>query len=82
MYDVPLKILYTNYKGETSVRNIIPQEIYYGKTEWHPQEQWLLQATDVDKGAVRTFAVKDIDFIYGNDDVEKLGKIKKVFEAE
>ncbi|HCT64365.1 MAG TPA: hypothetical protein DIC60_03690 [Lachnospiraceae bacterium] len=82
MYDVPLKILYTNYKGETSIRNIVPQEIYFGKTDWHPKEQWLLQATDVDKGAVRTFAIEDIDFIYGDNDAEKLGKIKRIFDAE
>lgn len=78
MESIPLKILYTNWKGETSVRNIIPQEIYFGSNQWHKEEQWLLQAIDVDKGAQRTFAVGNIDFIYG-DDEKKIERVKREF---
>ena len=53
-------IVYTNYKGKTAVRKIIPQDIYFGSTEWHPENQWLMRAYDVDKEADRTFAIKDI----------------------
>jgi len=54
-------ILYTNYKGETALRKIIPTgKIWFGSTEWHPDEQWLLDAHDVEKGALRNFAMKDI----------------------
>lgn len=55
-----IKILYTNYRGETSERNIIPKEIIFSATEWHPEEQWLLVADDLDKKAERSFAMKDI----------------------
>ena len=55
-----IKIVYTNYKGETAVRTIIPKEIKYGKTEYHPEEQWLLVAFDIEKQAERTFAMKDV----------------------
>ena len=55
-----VKILYTNYRGETSMRNIIPKEIIYSSNEWHKEEQWLLVAYDIDKEANRTFACKDI----------------------
>ena len=55
-----VKIVYTNYRGETSVRSIIPIKIRFGKTEWHPEEQWLLDAFDVEKDAERSFAMKDI----------------------
>lgn len=53
-------INYTNWKGVTAFRRIIPIEIFFGSTEWHKEEQWLLKAYDVDKNAERSFAVKDI----------------------
>jgi predicted DNA-binding transcriptional regulator YafY len=54
-------ILYTNYKGETAYRKIIPTgKIWFGSTDWHPEKQWLLDAHDVEKGALRNFAMKDI----------------------
>jgi len=55
-----VRIIYTNYRGETSIRSIIPKSIKFGSTEWHPQEQWLLEAYDIDKNADRSFAIKDI----------------------
>jgi len=53
-------INYTNWKGVTALRKIIPIEIFFGATEWHKEEQWLLRAYDVDKNAERSFAIKDI----------------------
>ena len=58
--DKVVSIVYTNYRNETSVRKIIPERIWFGKTEWHPEDQWLLDAYDVDKNAKRSFALKDI----------------------
>ena len=55
-----IKVKYKNWKGIISVRNIIPKNIYYGNTEFHTQEQWLLDVWDVDKGALRTYAMMDI----------------------
>lgn len=55
-----VKIVYTNYNDETEVRNILPDRIYFGKSDFHPDEQWLLVATDLDKKAERHFAIKDI----------------------
>jgi predicted DNA-binding transcriptional regulator YafY len=54
-----VRILYTNYKGETAWRRIIPKRIWFGKNEWH-SEQWLLEAFDVEKNADRDFAMKEI----------------------
>jgi predicted DNA-binding transcriptional regulator YafY len=59
-----VKILYTNWRGETKVREIIPAEIVFVSTEWHPEEQWCLKAFDVEKKAERTFACKDIKALY------------------
>ena len=55
-----IKILYKNWKGETGIRNIIPKEIVFTSTEWHPEKQWCLVAYDIDKNADRTFACKDV----------------------
>ncbi len=53
-------IFYTNYRKETAERKIIPKKIWLGSTEWHPEEQWLLEALDVAKNEDRHFAMKDI----------------------
>lgn len=55
-----VKIVYTNWKSETAERTIVPIEIWFGSTEWHQEEQWLLKALDIEKEAERDFAVKDI----------------------
>lgn len=51
---------YTNWKGERSQRRVVPIRIYFGSTEYHTEEQFLLEALDIDKGTNRTFAMKDI----------------------
>ena len=55
-----VRILYTNYRGETALRSIVPERIHFGSTQWHPEPQWLLDALDLDKKEPRTFAIKDI----------------------
>ncbi len=55
-----VKILYTNWKGETAYRNIIPKSIEFKSTQWYKQEQWILNAYDMDKQADRGFAINDI----------------------
>ena len=59
-----VNILYTNYRGETAIRKIIPKKIWFGSTDWHPGEQWLLDAEDLEKKADRSFAMKDIKSWY------------------
>jgi predicted DNA-binding transcriptional regulator YafY len=53
-------IRYKNYKGETADRTIVPKAIRFSSTPWHQEEQWLLDAFDLDKGADRSFALKDV----------------------
>jgi hypothetical protein len=58
-----IAIEYTNYRGERSIRNIMPMQIFFGCNKFHDGgDQWFLEALDVDKkpAAVRHFAVKDI----------------------
>lgn len=56
----PINMRYKNWRGEVAVRTVIPQRIYWGSTEWHPNEQWLLEVLEVDKQVTRVFAVADI----------------------
>jgi predicted DNA-binding transcriptional regulator YafY len=51
---------YTNYRGERSLRTILPLSLFFGDNEWHPDPQWLLSAFDVEKQQGRVFALKDI----------------------
>jgi predicted DNA-binding transcriptional regulator YafY len=55
-----ITVVYTNYNGQTSDRHILPLRIWFGQTQWHPTPQWLLEAVDIDKGATRNFALRDI----------------------
>lgn len=57
----PLIFTYRNWRGETAQRRAIPQHVYFGATEWHPEPQWLMRAFDVDKGEVRDFAMRDME---------------------
>jgi len=56
----PLTIQYTNWKGDTRERRILPKAVRFGATKWHPEPQFLLRAFDVEKNAEREFALKDI----------------------
>ena len=55
-----IKFEYKNWKGVTSIRTVTPINIWFGHTEWHKDDQWLLLALDEDKQAERNFAIKDI----------------------
>ena len=51
---------YTNYRGERAKRKIRPISIKFGSNQWHAEPQWLMDALDLDKNEVRTFAMRDI----------------------
>lgn len=56
----PVSILCTNWRGETAVRRVLPLRLRFASTEWHPGEQWLMDAIDIEKNAERSFAVTGI----------------------
>jgi predicted DNA-binding transcriptional regulator YafY len=60
MSEDQVRIYYTNWKGESSWRTVIPRRFYLGAVEWHPGEQYLLDAFDVEKRAMRTFAMEQV----------------------
>lgn len=55
-----VKMIYTNYRGETNIRLVIPERVWFGTSDHHEGQQWFLDAVDVEKEAVRSFALKDV----------------------
>jgi len=55
-----LNFVYKNWKNKTGMRVVIPENMWYGSTEFHKEEQWFLKAFDIEKSADRDFAVKGI----------------------
>ncbi len=55
-----VSFVYRNYRGEVSTRTVVPCYIVWGANDWHPVQQWLLYAIDMEKQAPRFFAMKDI----------------------
>lgn len=57
-----IHVTYTNWRGRTRTREVLPQSVRYGATKHCPQPQWLLTAIDVETGESRDFALQDCDF--------------------
>lgn len=55
-----IKFKYTNWKGKTSIRNVIVTGLIYGSNDWHKEVQLFVEGYDLDKKENRTYAVKDI----------------------
>lgn len=53
-------VVYTNWKGVTKERHIIPKRVYWGHTDWHTEDQFLMECWDVDKNDTRTYALNCI----------------------
>ena len=58
--DITIEVLYKNWRGEIGVRKILPLDIYFGSTEFHKEQQWLMKVWDLDKEDYRTYALKNI----------------------
>lgn len=50
-----LRFRYTNYKDETSDREVIPLQVEYGVTPEHKTPCWLLRSWCMDRKAERSF---------------------------
>jgi predicted DNA-binding transcriptional regulator YafY len=57
---------YKNHRGEERYRRVQPIRIYYGRTDYYPEPQWLLAADDLEKdGEYRVFALAQIRDVVG-----------------
>ncbi|MDE2095729.1 MAG: hypothetical protein KGL39_00600 [Patescibacteria group bacterium] len=56
-----LRILYTNWKGETGWQLIQPPfHIHFASNDFHTEKQWLLDAFDVERQARRSFTLRGV----------------------
>ena len=55
-----VEIDYVNWRGERSIRRILPMTLHFAANKWHPEPQWLLNAEDLGKRETRDFAMKDV----------------------
>lgn len=55
-----LRFLYTNWKGETDKREVLPIEIRFACTPHITEPEWLLIAHDNEKDAERHFVIRHI----------------------
>lgn len=69
-------ITYLNHRGEISDREILPYTFGFGTTEYYPSEQYLLEAWDFNKNALRTFAMNNIINWRGNHATKNQERIK------
>lgn len=60
MREAPMHMTYTNWRGETAARVVLPSRVWFGLTAWHPEPQWLMTALDLESGQVRDFAMSGI----------------------
>lgn len=59
----PLRVMYTNHRGETEIRMITPTGVKFGTTPHHDVPQWLMDCYDHDRKAPRTYALAQCCFV-------------------
>src|SRR5262245_6342733 len=55
-----LKIDYTNWRNERSIRTLIPWRFEFRATEHHPERQWMIIGYDLDRLQWRAYPIKDV----------------------
>lgn len=55
-----VEALYLNHAGVNAWRKFVPGRLWFGTTEWHPEPQHLLQVWDLERGALRDYAIENI----------------------
>lgn len=53
-------IRYTDDAGVMSRRRVVPMWVKFTSNRWYPEPQWLMEAVDLDRGEIRSFAMKNV----------------------
>lgn len=61
----PIRFLYRNHRGEIARRHVSPLSIRFGTAPNRPEPQWLLDAHDLDRDALRSFTLEGINRAQG-----------------
>ena len=49
-----VRFTYTNYRGETRERLVLPVRFYFGTHDYYPEPQWLCDAYDSERDGAET----------------------------
>lgn len=61
MNEEAVRVLYTNYKGQTNYRVIVPRRMWFGVCLFYGDApQWLLEVYDMEKKEMRTFSMANV----------------------
>lgn len=52
--------MYVNWRGQARIRRVLPHSFRFGHTEFHPEDQWLISATDLEDSTLKEFALNGI----------------------
>tara|TARA_Y100000310_G_C20438617_1_gene694954 strand:+ start:342 stop:581 length:240 start_codon:yes stop_codon:yes gene_type:complete len=55
-----IRFEYVNWRREKRIRAARVERFYFGSTEYHTEDQWLMEGFDFDKKANRIYACSDI----------------------
>ncbi len=53
---------YTNWRRQRAERVILPTSLWFGTTEQHPKQEWMVKGFDVEKKAERDFTLRTIHY--------------------
>ena len=56
-----VSIAYLDSQGGRVTRRVVPDRIWFGRTDWVPEPQWLLDAYDLDRCSIRTYPMRWIE---------------------
>ena len=51
---------YVNWRNARTTRRILPHHVWWGSTSYHPGDQWLLSATDLNDCVTKNFAMSGV----------------------
>jgi predicted DNA-binding transcriptional regulator YafY len=60
MQPMAIVLDYTNWKGERRDRRVMPLTLWFGVSEFHNEPQWFIRAMDLERNAMRDFALATI----------------------
>lgn len=60
-----LHFSYTNHRGETAPRRVMPHRLYFGTSPLHTEPVWLMSSYCFDRQAHRTFELTKMIFDHG-----------------
>lgn len=56
-----VELVYVDSKGLRICRRVVPDRIWFGRTDWVPEPQWLLDAYDPERHVTRSYPMSRVE---------------------